>query len=138
MKPLQKKEINIIEQLKVKPIGKIFTYTQDDIDELIIDFVELKTGFVLNLKVDCFGEPSDVLIEWLFDGSDDDNKLFDDYRKFETDMQSFDSSYVPLNISVNESFENRKNILSRLFQSELIDLEYVNDDGLPYYNIYVY
>lgn len=107
---------NYIENKGIKPSGVYYTFSQEEIEKLIIDFVKEKTGFVLNLTVGCLDEFYDVYVAW----EDQDEDLIDSFEAFETLQEYKGNNYRPLYLSKEEDFLNRDAIFQEMFGSESI------------------
>jgi len=116
-----------IETIGVKPTGTYYSFTQTEIDKLVVDFVENRTGFELDLTVGCLDENYDVYISWN-DGSE----------AFTTTYQSFeDDSSNPIGISTEEDFMNRDNIFQEIFGVTAIGYECNFDTVETEYTLFI-
>lgn len=105
-----------IENKGIKPTGIFYTFTQAEIDKLVVDFVKEKTGFVLDLTVGCLDEIYDVYLTW----RDEDEDLIYSFEEFETLKGNEGNGYRPLYLSKEEDFLNRDSIFEKMFGTDSI------------------
>lgn len=103
--------VNYIESKGIKPMGIYYTFTQKEIDQLVVDFVKEKTGFVLDFEVGCLDEIYDVYLTW----RDQDEDLINSFEEFETLQENEGKGYRPLYLSKEEDFLNRDSIFGEIF-----------------------
>jgi hypothetical protein len=98
-----------IRQKGYKPMGEIYRFKEEELQQIFIDFVKEQTGLELKLQLGCLNEAYDVYVRWDID-----------------DYEDIDDAFTPeewerinkVGLSTEEEFVNRDLLLSQVFGSD--------------------
>lgn len=117
-----------IQQKGYKPLGEIYRFKEEELEQILIDFVKEKTGLELKLQLGCLDEEYDVYVRWDIDDYEDIDEAFtpEEWKRINE-----------VGLSTEEDFMNRDLLLSQVFGSDFVSITFDFESDENEYEVFV-
>lgn len=120
--------MNFIEKEGKEEVGKLYRFTQEEIDSLVKKFMKEQIGLDLNMWVACSGADYDVIVDWDMG----DIEAFE-IAAGEEKLNKIDE----WGLHPEELFNNRNYIFQAMFKTDNIGYRYDTEFEEPFYEFII-